>query len=229
MVNGAGAVKRAYDSALRQGQARATRRLIVAAAARLFVGRGYAATSIDQVAEAAGVSRATVFQSVGGKPALLKAAYDVAIVGDDAPESLPERPRSRAIQAEPDPRRFLGRYVELVVEIDERIAGIYEAVRNAAAADPAIGALWETIQADRHVGATHVVEFLVAKGGLRRGLDRVAAADILWTLMDPTTYLRLVRDRGWSPGRYRAWLDETLQAQLVGEETGPTAGAASGG
>jgi AcrR family transcriptional regulator len=216
-VNNAGAVKRGYDSTLRQAQARATRRLIIDAAARLFTERGYMATSIDQVAEAAGVSRATVFQSVGGKPALLKAAYDVAIVGDDEPASLPERPRSRAIQAEPDPRRFLSRYVELVVEIDQRMAGIYESVRNAVAADPAIAALWETIQADRYIGAMHVVDFLVAKGGLRNRLERGAAADILWTLMDPTTYLRLVHDRGWSAQRYRSWLDQILLAQMVGE------------
>lgn len=38
----------------------------------------------DDIAAAAAVSRATVFSAVGGKPLLLKLAYDVAVVGDDA-------------------------------------------------------------------------------------------------------------------------------------------------
>ena len=67
----AGGVKKSYESPLRAAQAQATRRAIVAAAARLFVERGYGPTSIDAIAEAAGVSRKTVFTSVGGKAAAL--------------------------------------------------------------------------------------------------------------------------------------------------------------
>jgi hypothetical protein len=40
------------------------------------VERGYGATTIGDIAAAAGVSRATVFASAGAKPALLKAAFD---------------------------------------------------------------------------------------------------------------------------------------------------------
>src|SRR6266704_6547564 len=101
MANEAGRVKRSYDSPLRRERAEATRLAIAAAASRLFTERGYAATSIEEIAAAAGVSRATVFTSVGGKARLLKTALDVAIVGDDAPIALPNRPRSKAIRAEP--------------------------------------------------------------------------------------------------------------------------------
>src|SRR3954467_2644179 len=125
------AVKRAYRSPLREANARATRAAIVDAATRLFVERGYGATSIDAIAEAAGVSRATIFTSVGGKKALLKTAYDVALVGDDEPIAFPLRPASLAVRAEPDPRRFLIGYTGLVVDINVRLAPIYEAVRGA--------------------------------------------------------------------------------------------------
>ena len=94
-------VKRSYQSALRGAHAQSTRAAVIAAAGRLFTEQGYAATSIDEIAAAAGVSRATVFTSVGGKATLLKTALDVAIVGDDEPVPLPERPRSKAIRAEP--------------------------------------------------------------------------------------------------------------------------------
>ncbi len=85
------AVKKSYNSPLRVEQARATRRAIVAAAARLFVERGYGPTTVDAIAETAGVSRKTVFTSVGGKAEALKLAIDWAIVGDDEPVSLQQR------------------------------------------------------------------------------------------------------------------------------------------
>src|SRR5437667_10340968 len=89
-------VKKPYNSALRAAQARATRRAIVDAAARLFTERGYGATTIDAIAEAAGVSRKTVFTSVGGKTEALKLAIDWAIAGDDEPVPIPERPHVKA-------------------------------------------------------------------------------------------------------------------------------------
>jgi AcrR family transcriptional regulator len=210
-----GAVKRVYQSTLRQRQARSTRRAIIAAASRLFAEHGYGATSVDQIAQAADVSRATVFASVGGKPAMLKAAYDVAIVGDDEPVPLPARPRSRLIQAEPDVHRFLVLYAALVADIDRRVAGIYEAVRGAASADPAVASLWATIQRERRIGAGNVVDQVRSKAPLRADLDLVAAADIVWVLIDPWLYHQLVDQRGWPHERFEGWLAETLQAQLL--------------
>ena len=53
---------RSYSSTLRADQARRTRRRIVDAAAELFAEHGYAGTTIDAIATAAGVSRKTVFR-----------------------------------------------------------------------------------------------------------------------------------------------------------------------
>jgi len=207
--------KKRYESPLRKAQAESTRMLVLEAARRLFAERGYVATSVDEIASAAGVGRATVFASVGGKPVLLKQAYDVAIVGDDAPVSLPDRPRSLDIRAEPDPRRYLARYAELVTEIAGRVAGIYEAVRQAGGADLEARALWDEILRQRRVGMDNLVRDLTAKGPIRDGLDARQAADIAWVLTDPWQYSMLVTHRGWSPGQFRTWLSETLQSQLL--------------
>lgn len=86
------AVKRGYHSELRAAQARDTKRRIVAAAAELFVERGFGATTVDAIAAAAAVSRKTVFTAVGGKVELLALALDWAIGGDDAPLAVAERP-----------------------------------------------------------------------------------------------------------------------------------------
>jgi AcrR family transcriptional regulator len=210
-------VKRSYDSPLRKAQAATTRRAIIDAASALFIERGYVATSIEAIAEGAGVSRATVFTSVGGKKALLKRAYDVALVGDDEPVPFPLRPASLAVRAEPDPRRFLVGYTGLVIDINTRLAPIYEAVRGAASADPEVRDVFEAIGTERRIGAGNVVRDLVAKGArLRDGLDADAAADILWVLIDAGLFHLLVHQRGWAPERFEAWLAESIQRQLLG-------------
>ena len=209
------AVKRPYRSSLREAQAAATQLAIVTAASRLFVERGYVATSIEAIAEEAGVSRATVFTSVGGKPVLLKKAYDIALVGDAEAVPLAERVGSRSIRAEPDVERYLERYAGLMTEIGGRLAAIYEAVRGAASADPEVRDVFERIQTERRIGAAHVIGDVMAKGRLRDGLDPETAADIMWVLNDPGLYFLLVHHRGWTPGRFRSWLAETMETQLL--------------
>jgi AcrR family transcriptional regulator len=78
--------KRVYRSPLRAEQAQRTRAGVLDAAGRCFVARGYAVTTMRDIAEAAGVSVQTVVGQ-GGKAALLLACVDRAVVGDD--ESAP--------------------------------------------------------------------------------------------------------------------------------------------
>ena len=207
-------VKRHYASALRGQQARATRRAVVEAARDLFVRRGWTATSVEHVAAAAGVSRATVF-TVGGKAELLKLAYDTAIGGDDQDIAMADRPSVRELAAASDLDTLVARYVELVLGTGARVAGIYVALRAAADADERVRALFADVQAQRLVGASGFVATLAERGGLRPGVDQEMAADVLWTLLDPGLYAALVDDRGWPSERFAAWLEETLRAQLL--------------
>jgi AcrR family transcriptional regulator len=210
-----GSVKRSYRSPLRQAQAASTRLAILRAAGGLFIEHGYVLTSIDAIAEVAGVSRATVFNSVGGKATILKAAYDVALVGDDAPVALPDRPESRAVMARTDPAAFLDGYAGIVTDVHGRLAPIYEAVRGAASADPEAREVWEKVVAERLGGARNVVAGVQARGGLREGLDPGPAADAVWALNDPGLYHLLVNQRGWAPSVFRDWLSATLRWQLM--------------
>jgi AcrR family transcriptional regulator len=217
MVKETTPVKRPYRSPLRTAQARATRRQIIEAAAGGFVERGYGATSIEYIADAAGVSRATVFATFGSKPAIIKAAYDVALVGDDRPVALPDRADSRAIRAEPDPHRYLDRYASLAADLGRRVAPIYEAVRGAATSDPDVRPVWQQIQDERRIGASHVVGDTASKGPLRDGLDPEVAADIVWVLIDPGLYHLLGNVRDWPHERFRDWLARELRHQLLGD------------
>ena len=56
-----------------------TRRRIVAAAARLFAARGYEATSIDEVMQAAGLTRGAFYRHFASKGALYTEATGQAV------------------------------------------------------------------------------------------------------------------------------------------------------
>jgi AcrR family transcriptional regulator len=214
-MNSGEAVNRAYRSPLRQAQANATRRQIVDAAARLFIEHGYGATSIDAIAEAAGVGRATVFTAVGGKAVLLRAAYDIAIVGDDEPVPLPDRPWAQPVRRATNQVERIHRYADLITLVCGRVAAIYEAFRGGAATDPDVRAQWDDIRAERRQGAANFITMLTEHGPLRTGLDKTAAADVVWILNDPGLYHQLVLQRGWEPERFCEWVDQTMRSQLL--------------
>ena len=187
-MNPVPAVKRRYQSPLRRAQAQSTRLTIVEAATRLFIAQGYVGTSMDDIAAAAGVSRATVFASVGAKAAILKTAYDIAIVGDDEPIPLPQRPWAIAVRDEPDPMRMIDAYAQMITDISGRVAPIYEVMHGAAGADPEVRLVWDAMRKERRGGAAGFVGFVVARGALRADMDRKRAGDVVWALNDPALY-----------------------------------------
>jgi len=204
---------------VRKAKARATRAAVIEAAGDLFVAKGYLGTSVQAIADKAGVSRATVFNSVGGKLDLLRAAYDVATVGDDERIPLPQRPQALAVRAEPDARKTVAGYAAMVTEVSSRLAGIYEAFRCAAGVDPRVRVQWTQIQQERFGGARGFVEILTGKGPLRDGLTAAEAADLVWVLIDASLYHRLVTERSWTTGRFQTWLTTTMEAQLLSPTT----------
>ena len=208
-------VKRDYRSGLRAAQAADTRRLIVSSAARLFVEDGYGATTIDAVAEAAGVSRKTVFTAVGGKVDLLKTALDWAVAGDDRPVAVADRPALRELLALDDAVALLTAWVRVMVAIDVRVAGLFRALEVAADGDEAANGLLEESRRQRLVGARTVVKRLVALNALTDAVSRADAADVAWLATDPVLFDRFVRIRGWSVGRFETWLTRTLTGQLL--------------
>lgn len=207
---------RRYASELRDEQARRTRRAIVAAARELFLGQGYAATTIDAIAEAAHVSRRTVFNSAGGKVMLLKLAMEWAIVGDDEPVPLADRAGVKAILAESDPRRALALWAQTVVDVASRVAPISEVLVAAADVDPAAARLLSELASNRMLGATEFVRYLTSLGGVRDDISEQQAADLCWSLMDGHLYRLLVTQRGWTAASLARWLADSLAATLLG-------------
>ena len=214
------AVKRPYASALRASQAQSTRRAIVEAAALLFIERGYGATSIDAIAEAGGVSRKTVFTSVGGKLETLKLALDWAIAGDDAPVPVLERPHVQAALQELDARRILRDFAANIVEVMERTAALVRVLESAAGLDAELRALNDELRTQRQRGMFFLASVLDEREALRPDLTVDEAADVLWLLNDSAPYHRVVVEQGWSRARYESWLADALISLLLAPSYG---------
>jgi len=75
---------------------------IIDAARRIFLDKGYAATTMPAIAQAAGVALDTVYATAGKKPALFRLLIEMAIAGDDGEVPVEEREYVRAIRARPD-------------------------------------------------------------------------------------------------------------------------------
>jgi AcrR family transcriptional regulator len=209
------AVKRPYRSALREEQARRTRRAIVSAASALFVENGYVATTVDAIAERAGVSRKTVFTSVGGKPEALKLAIDWANVGDDEPVPMLERPHVQEGMREPDARRVLALFARDHVQIADRNFELYQVLRQAVGADPQLRDLAGDLDDQRLLGMMALAEQLHRRDSLRRDLTVATAAEVLSALTSEGSYGWLVRRQGWGPDRFQTWFADLLVHAII--------------
>ncbi|HVU71820.1 MAG TPA: helix-turn-helix domain-containing protein [Mycobacteriales bacterium] len=206
-------VKRSYTSSLRADQARATRRAIIAAATELFVRDGYGPTTVDAIAAAAGVSRKTVFTSVGGKLECLKLGIDWAVAGDDEDVPLMMRDRIRAQMQVPDARAILRDYADMMCDTLSRSARLTQALYDAAGLDPSIRALRDAFEQQRVLGMTNLAQHLDLRGALRRDVSVGEAANIL-CLQHPT-YYPLVVLHGWTHARYIAFVADTVTHALI--------------
>ena len=207
--------RRRYGSARRQEQAGENRRAVLEAAHRMFLERGYAATTVGAIAAAAGVSVETVYKGFGNKPGLVKAVVDVAIVGDDEPVHMLQRHRVRRMEAEPDPRRKLAMYGEHLADSARRRVPIELLVRAAAASDSGAAGVWDQLEAERLTGMTFFARHLHEGGHLRPGVSVEEARDVLWTYNSAEVYELLVMRREWTAQRYGRWVADALAAALL--------------
>ncbi len=214
--------RRTYISSTREEQARATRSRIIAAATELLLARGYAATTVADVARAAGVTSQTVYNSCGSKSALLKAVYEVAVVGDDDGVPLMGRPEVQAVREVTDARGLLMAYARLASRLAERVGPLAAMVEaGAAGGDPDLRELLETTRGERLTGSGRVLDRVVELGRLREGRTRDEAHDLVWAMVDGRLWELLVNHRGWTPDAYAAYLGEALADAILGPSSGP--------
>ena len=214
--SGSEVAQRRYHSPLRDENARETRARILSAARGLFLGDGYATTSINDIATAAGVARPTVLTVFGTKAQLLRAVVDVAMAGNDRPVPVPQQPWFQPVWKARSGRECLEAYAHVCVLIGRRSAAVIELVRRASDEGDEIREQWDELQANRLTGARSIAARVHELGDLAPGLTVSRAGDRIWMANDSAHYLALVGDRGWSERAFETWLAEQMRATALG-------------
>ncbi|NKY49699.1 TetR/AcrR family transcriptional regulator [Nocardia vermiculata] len=198
-------------------RSRRTRKKIVDAARELFVAQGYGATSLQEIADRAGVAVQTVYFVFHNKRTLFKDVVDTTIAGDAEPVATMDREWFRAACAEPTAAGQLRMHVHGTGEILGRVAPIMPLMAAAAATDPEIAAQWPDGPDPRYTVHYSAAEALIGKPDARPGLSAEMAADVLFGLLSPQLYLIFVHDRSWSSQTWEEWSATTLISQLCAD------------
>jgi AcrR family transcriptional regulator len=196
---------------LRERRAQLTRDEILGAARRLFAERGYARTSVRDIAKAAGVSAQTVYDSVGSKQALVSSLNDLI----DAEASIAAL--ARAAAESEDPGEVAATNARITRSILEHCGDIIHALVTGAAAEPELAAVLAEGQR-RHVeGAGRVVALLRGLDDVTGPIDPDAAVETLAAITDIRFALVLQEDYGWSLDRLESWMGDASRALLLGQ------------
>lgn len=197
--------RRRYHSPLREQRARQTREAVLEAAGRLFTTRGWAATGMRDIAREAGTATETLYSHFPSKTALLQAVIDIAVVGDEAPVALAERPEFTVL-AEGSRAERLAASARLVTGVALRTAGLAKVLREAAYGDEAIAEMLDAARARQRLDVEAAMRLMLGREPSTREIDCV------WVVVSIEVYLLLVEARGWSGEQYESWLIDVLDA-----------------
>ena len=205
---------RSYDARKRRELAAESLRTVRARARELFLAKGFGATTIAEIAEAAGVSAETIYKNFGGKPGLVRAIYEESLLG--AGGSPAEERSDLAQLTSTDPAALMEQFGRFTTEVSPLGAPVFLLIREAAAGgDATMAALLGEVDEARYRRMLHNARRLVGRGLLRPGLSAREAADVMFTCTAAELYETLVLKRGWSVERYGTFIGRTLAANLL--------------
>lgn len=183
-------------------------------ARELFVAHGYAATTMERIAEHAGVAVQTLYYTFQTKGQMLCEVVEVTAAGEEQPVPVAQRPWMQEMLTATSGQRILALGVEHGTDIFERAAPLWPAV-TAAVADPHVAQYWRGVAANRRAGQRRMVARLDELGALRDGLDVNRATDLVVVLFGHDVFRGMVIEAGWSVPDYKAWIFPTLVQQLM--------------
>lgn len=176
----------------------------------MFLGDGYAATSIRSIAQAAGVAEKTVYLQFATKLALLKEVVETAIVGDDEAIAAADRQWFREIVDDPEPQRKLLMLADATSALHERTGAVFAMARGAADTDPDAARLWAFGKQGHRADMTALATSFDIAEMLPPGHDAAWATAVLYVLLGPETWHLMRVELGQNAEGYRNWLHTTL-------------------
>lgn len=195
---------------LRAARVADTEERILAAARRLFLRDGYAATTLAAVADAARVGHRTVYVRFGTKAALLKRVVDVAVAGDTRPIEVTGRDWFQASLTAPALGERVEAYARAVSGLMARAGDLIAIAQQAEAAEPLIAAAGRAAREATRDAVRLFCTRLRDDGLVPENCDVAWLCDTAGLLSQAQTYL-LGRDTlGWTSDHYSQWLAATI-------------------
>lgn len=199
---------RSYDSPVRRAKAAQTRAAILDAARESFETRGWQGTTMREIAGTAGVAVETIYAMVGSKAAILVRLVDIAVVGDDEPVPLRDRPEYLRLATGTRAARCRAA-AELIWDVNTRIGGLERAVQQGAAVDESFAALQAESRARQLRGIREAIEQIGVSSPTEEqvlGILAVTCSDV---------YMLLTREVGVNRETYVGWLAATIEEHLA--------------
>ena len=208
--------KRKYSSTVRDEQAARTRARILDAASDLFLERGYARTTMKDIAERADVARDTVHAIFGNKARVLTALIDVRLVPDAGVHNITQRPDALAIKNEADQSKQIEMFAKFIAGISTGLRPVFEVLRTASAVEPEMARVFVEMDRYRMINMQTYAKWIAARGSLRVSTRR--AGEIIWALASPDVARMLCEEIGWTESQHARWLADTLIRTLLPDD-----------
>ena len=180
---------------------------MVAAAQTLFRDRGYARTTVADIAHAAGVAPQTVYWAFGSKATLVAEIRDAWLREAGTGERL------AAVRAVEGPAARLDAFATFMTHQWETGSAAVSIQQDAMRVDAQVARDVHETLTRRAAALLEVVQPIGS--ALRAGLSIAEAHDRLIALSLVEVYVEL-RARGWTAEAYRDWLSEALRTNLLG-------------
>ena len=197
---------RPYTTARRRESAETVDR-VLEAAERLIKEDAFHAATMDELAVAAGVSRATIFNRFGSKLGVLEALFTRGMEGAEM-AAIQE-----ALELE-DPVAALDAVVEAGCAIWEACGFVVQQLQAVAVLEPDAAALIDRQRDEQRADLQALTRRLAKAGRLRSGLSQARATATLHMLTSLESFLWLREGYGLSPRQTRETLAELARTLL---------------
>jgi AcrR family transcriptional regulator len=197
---------RTYTASRRRGSLASVKR-VLNAAERLIREDAFHSATMDELASAAGVSRATVFNRFGSKLGVLQALYTRCV----------ESPEMRAVQeafALEDPVLALEAVIDTACAMWEAHGFIQEQIQAIVILEPGASAMVEQQNEEQRADLQGLTRRLARAGRLRPGLGEARATATLHMLTSLECFLWLRREYGLSVRQTRDTIAELAHRLL---------------
>jgi AcrR family transcriptional regulator len=197
---------RPYTASVRRGRPESVDR-VLEAAERLIRDDAFHSATMEEIAAAAGVSRATVFNRLGSKLGVLQALFTRA-------EQSPEAQAIYEALAIDDPVASLEAVIGAACAVWETHGYVHEQLQAIVVLEPEASAPVERHRAEQLRDLQGLTRRLARAGHLRPGLGQARATATLQMLTSLESFLWLRRQHGLSLRQTRETIAELAQTLL---------------